>query len=201
VSYDNGISKGAPLTVVGPPLSSPLVRSSLLVLLLTHRRHRPVSAVLPKTGSAWTFQRPVSPVTRSYYLLYSYSRSWQITKRTAFVLASSSRLSYNSHPSPSFFKSPQPLPPSPLAKAEIMMGFLTSAVAASKRPRGASVGEEIPEDTEPDDTSILCVSSSPYPPFDLFLPPPLPPCFPLSLLRLCSWWTLRLRYPVRRFQG
>ncbi|KAF9651982.1 Oxysterol-binding protein [Thelephora ganbajun] len=36
-----------------------------------------------------------------------------------------------------------------------MMGFLTSAVGASKRPRGVSVGEGIPEDTEPDDTSIL----------------------------------------------
>jgi len=39
-----------------------------------------------------------------------------------------------------------------------MMGFLSSAVGAGKRPRGVSVGEEIPEDTEPDDTSILYVS-------------------------------------------
>lgn len=35
------------------------------------------------------------------------------------------------------------------------MGFLSSAVGATKRPRGVSVGEGIPEDTEPDDTSIL----------------------------------------------
>ena len=53
------------------------------------------------------------------------------------------------------------------------MGFLSSAVGASKRPRGSSVGEEILEDTEPDDTSILYASSSCYPPSILSRPSPL----------------------------
>ena len=57
-----------------------------------------------------------------------------------------------------------------------MMGFFSSAVAASKRPRGVSVGEGIPEDTEPDDTSILYVAPSHHPPFD-----PFPPIFPIPL--------------------
>jgi hypothetical protein len=61
-----------------------------------------------------------------------------------------------------------------------MMGFFSSAVGATKRPRGASVGEEIPEDTEPDDTSILYVSSLPFHShvtsdiFPIHLPFPLP---------------------------
>lgn len=68
------------------------------------------------------------------------------------------------------------------------MGFLSSAVGASKRPRGASVGEEIPEDTEPDDTSIL-YASSPHRPSSILShpsPSPLPllPLDPVSIMLL-----------------
>ena len=36
----------------------------------------------------------------------------------------------------------------------------TSGLKASSRPRGTSMEDKMPEDTEPDDTSILFVSSS-----------------------------------------
>jgi len=93
------------------------------------------------------------------------------------VLTCTSRLSYNSLLEVFFFFSNRSYSQPPPSKSETMMGFLSSAVGASKRPRGASVGEEIPEDTEPDDTSILCVSrlSSLRSPTIHLSPCPFPP--------------------------
>lgn len=46
-----------------------------------------------------------------------------------------------------------------------MMGLFSQAGTHIRRARGLSVEDRPPEDTEPDDTSILCVlSSSFYPP-------------------------------------
>lgn len=133
-----------------------------------HRPHRRFRAVLqnrlPRTDYSVNRRHPPCPITYS-------TRTGRSPNALLSVLASSSRLSYNSHTlyRSSFFQifsTPQPPP----AKTETMMGFLSSAVGASKRPRGASVGEEIPEDTEPDDVSILYV-------------PPLPHLYPSSISR------------------
>lgn len=44
-----------------------------------------------------------------------------------------------------------------------MMGLFSQAASKVQRPRGSSLEDKMPEDTEPDDTSILFVP----------LPPPL----------------------------
>lgn len=48
-----------------------------------------------------------------------------------------------------------------------MMGLFSQAGSHIRRARGLSVEDRAPEDTEPDDTSILCVF--------LFFPPLFPP--------------------------
>lgn len=45
-----------------------------------------------------------------------------------------------------------------------MMGLFSQAGSHIRRARGSSVEDRAPEDTEPDDTSILSVSSIPCPP-------------------------------------
>lgn len=44
------------------------------------------------------------------------------------------------------------------------MSMFSQAASKVNRPRGASLEDKIPEDTEPDDTSILFVSSPPLSP-------------------------------------
>jgi hypothetical protein len=56
-----------------------------------------------------------------------------------------------------------------------MMGLFSQAASKVQRPRGSSLEDKIPEDTEPDDTSIL------------FVP------FPTLRSRPCFWATLTMR--------
>ena len=146
------------------------LRSFSLLSPHRHRRHRRLCSTAGFSGGPQP--QPASPILLPTVLVLA---------QLADHLTPSSHLSYNSHSHSSN------LSPSAPCQTEAMMGFLTSAVGATKRPRGVSVGEEIPEDTEPDDTSILYVSST-------YLPPsipsyPSPSSLPLSAsipLRSCS---------------